>query len=231
MEKKSWTTRGVITEADKLVINGIVENNLAAARIFVTEEVSEKYIGEAATRLLCNINDTLYENGAGQEPLFQQTKERTIRMNRFDPAVVWRLIPRDVFFENLAVAESARLGFEWIPLDAFDFYESLTLHVKNEHPDSFPAVGKKPGIDTLYQAVYLGSLLLFNKPGYMAVPPEQHFAQEETEGFLHGLMFKELSKTQLKKLSALREQYGALQGLTNPELHFLVDLYEELCKP
>jgi hypothetical protein len=75
-----WTKRGEMLSADKSVIRALVDKNRAAARIFVTGEVAEGYIGEAATRLLLNINDVYYGNRAGCEPLFINTRNGNVRM-------------------------------------------------------------------------------------------------------------------------------------------------------
>ena len=52
--------------------------NPVAARIFVSGEVHEDYIGDMASTLLFAANETL------KEPLFIQTKALTIQMTRFD---------------------------------------------------------------------------------------------------------------------------------------------------
>jgi hypothetical protein len=43
-----WTKRGEMISADKPVIQGLVDKNRVASRIFVTGEVAEGYIGDAA---------------------------------------------------------------------------------------------------------------------------------------------------------------------------------------
>ena len=62
MERKVWTARGVMTDADKPVIAAIAGKSKPAARIFVTGEAAEGYLGDEAVRLLVNINDVYYEN-------------------------------------------------------------------------------------------------------------------------------------------------------------------------
>ena len=115
MERRAWTARGEpMTEADKAVIQGVVDKNKTAARIFVTGEVAEEYIGEAAVRLLININDVLYQNEASSEPLFVQTRADTVRMARFDPAFVWRCFHPETLVD-LAGCEAGRLGVEMDP--------------------------------------------------------------------------------------------------------------------
>ena len=81
--------------SDKVVISAVAEKNKVAARVFVTGEVHEDYIGDAAVRLLVNINDVFYEMGAGREPLFVETREGTVRMARFAPEFVWRCFDPD----------------------------------------------------------------------------------------------------------------------------------------
>ena len=81
--EKTWKEYGprgaALTEANRAVIE-VAAKNKAAARIFVTGEAAESYIGEAAIRLLVNINDVLYQNGASSEPLFVQTRADTVRI-------------------------------------------------------------------------------------------------------------------------------------------------------
>jgi hypothetical protein len=81
--------RGVMLHDDKYVIERIVENGREAARIFVIGEVADDYIGDAATRLLVNVNDVYYKNHAMLEPLFINTRNSTVRMTRFDQEFVW----------------------------------------------------------------------------------------------------------------------------------------------
>ena len=92
---KPWTRSGVMLPDDRGLIWAITEKNRAAARIFVTGEVSENYVGEVAVNCLLASNDTCYENGAGEEPLFVQTRNDTVRMTRFDPEFVWRCFHPD----------------------------------------------------------------------------------------------------------------------------------------
>ena len=109
MANKVWTKRGEMLEADKAVIRGLADENPVAARIFVTGEASEDYLGEAATRLLVNVNDVYYKNKAATAPLFVQTRQDTVRMTRFDPDVVWRCFSPDTLVK-LVEAETDRLG-------------------------------------------------------------------------------------------------------------------------
>jgi hypothetical protein len=227
MDKRAWTARGKMTEADKDVVQALVEKNKAAARIFVTGEVSSDYIGEAATRLLVSINDTLYKNGAGQEPLFTETRTDTIRMTRFDPEVVWGWFSPDTLVK-LVEEEILRLGviMDARAMDHFDFYESMVAAIKEERgEDWLPAVIEGSGIDTYYNAVYLSSLLLFGKPGYMDVPVAEHFAYQPNADFLISTEWNGLNEVQKKEAEKLRKEYGDIKALTNHELKFIVDLY------
>jgi hypothetical protein len=222
-----WTKRGEMISADKPVIQGLVDKNRAAARIFVTGEAAEGYIGDAAVRLLLNINDVYYTNKAGCESLFIQTRDDTIRMARFDPRVVWRCLHPDTL-ADLVQAEVDRLDVDMDPwkMDYFDFYQNMAAAMKAAHGEAVAAVQKGSGIDGFYHGVYLSCLLLFGKPGYMDVPVAEHFAQEEAADFLRSAEIFQLNEDEQKKLEMLRKEYGNIQLLTNPEMSFVVDLYE-----
>lgn len=224
---KPWTKRGEMTRADKTVIQGVVDKNRTAARIFVTGEVAERYIGEAATRFLINVNDVYYENNAGCEPLFIGTRKGTVRMTRFDPVVVWRYLHPDILVE-LATAEITRLGTDMDPrkMDSFCFYRNMIAAIKTTHGEDIAVVKKDDSVDDFYHGVYLSCLFLFGKPGYMGVPVAEHFAQEDAVAFLRGMDIVQLNETEREKLAGLRKAYGNIQALTNPEMGFVVDLYE-----
>jgi hypothetical protein len=226
-----WTARGEITGADKAVIQGLADKNRVAARIFVTGEVAESYIGEAATRLLTSVNDVYYENRAGAEPLFINTRDDTIRMARFDPRIVWRSFHPDILVE-LVQAEIGRLGVDMDPwqMEYIDFYQNMAAALKGTHGDAVAAAKKGAGIDGFYHGVYLSCLLLFGKPGYMDVPVARHFAQKEAADFLRGAEFFQLNEPERKKLEVLRKDYSSIRALTNPEMHFVVDIYERALK-
>jgi len=228
MEKRAWTAHGETAGSDKQVISALANESKMASRIFVTGEVHESYVGDAALRLLININNVLYTNGASQEPLFVETKYGTVRMTRFNPAFVWRCFHPDIFVA-LAIDEAARLGVKMDPLamDHFDFYESMIAALKKEKGEYlFPIVQKGGDIDSYNNAVYLSCLLLFEKPGYMDVPVAQHFADQSAETQLKYAEYRELNVAQQKELIKLRKQYAHIQALTNPELDFIVSLYE-----
>jgi hypothetical protein len=217
--------------ADKAVIRGMTDKNLVAARIFVTGEASEEYLGEAATRLLVNVNDVYYKNKAATAPLFVQTRQDTVRMTRFDPEFVWRCFSPDILVK-LVEAEADRLGVEMDPwkMDYFDFYQSMIASLKLKTGDAVAAVKSGSSLDDFYNAVYLSCLLLFGKPGYMDVPVAEHFAQASAAGYLRNATAFKLNDAARKKLTDLRQEYGEIDALTNPEMHFVLDLYQEALK-
>jgi hypothetical protein len=217
--------------ADKAVIQGLAEEHPVAARIFVTGEASEDYLGEAATRLLININDVYYKNKAAAEPLFVQTRQDTVRMTRFDPEFVWRCFSPDTLVK-LVAAEADRLGVEMDPwkMDYFDFYQSMIASLKLKTGDAAAVVKLGGSLDDYYNAVYLSCLLLFGKPGYMDVPVAEHFAQSSAAGYLRNAEAFKLNDAAQRKLSELRQESGELEALTNPEMHCVLDLYEKALK-
>lgn len=230
MEKRAWTARGMPTAVDKNVIASLADNNKMAARIFVTGEVHENYVGEVAGKLLVGINDTLYKNGVSQEPLFVETGDGTVRMTRFDPAFVWRSFHPDILV-SLVIDEAKRLGVKMDPfdMDHFDFYESMIVALKAEKGEFiFPIVQKGGDIDAYYNAMYLSCLLLFGKSDFMDIPVAKHFADLSAETQLKYAKYRKLNVVQQKELIKLRNLYGHIQALTNPELDFIVSLYEEL---
>lgn len=221
-----------MTSADKALISTIVGKNRVAARIFVTGEVAEEYIGDAATRLLVNINDVFYQNGAGVEPLFVQTRADTVRMTRFDPAFVWRCFHPDIL-ADLVQAEISRLGVDMDPwkMDSMDFYASMVDFLRKKEGDmAVPLAVEIGGIDEFYNAVYLSCLLLFDKPGYMAVSVAEHFAPPKTADFVRLAGFRLLNQGEQGRMRELREKYKDIQALTNPEMDFVVDLYDRRVK-
>jgi hypothetical protein len=226
-----WTKRGEMISADRPVIQGLAGKSKAASRIFVTGEVAEDCIGGAAARLLLSINDVYYTDKAGCEPLFVQTRDDTIRMARFDPRFVWQRIHPDTLVE-LVQAEIDRLGVGMDPwkMDYFDFYQNMAAAMKAACGEDIILVKAKSGIDDFYHGVYLACLLLFGKPGYMDVPVAEHFAQREAADFLRSAVFLQLDADELKRLEKMREEYGNIRALTNPEMHYVVDLYERLVK-
>jgi hypothetical protein len=215
--------------ADKAVIRGLADNNPVSARIFITGEVAEGYIGEAPRRLLINANNVLTKNRV--PPLFVETRVDTIRMARFDPEVVWGCFHPDLLVK-LVEAEAGRLGVEMDPwkMDYFDFYQSMIASLKLKTGDAAAAVKLGSSLDDFYNAVYLSCLLLFGKPGYMDVPVAEHFAQPSAAGYLRNATAFKLNGAARKKLSDLRQEYGGLEALTNPEMQFILDLYTEALK-
>jgi hypothetical protein len=224
---KPWTARGDMLQADKAVIQGIADKNRVAARIFVTGEVAEDYIGDAATRLLVHINDVYYGNNAGAEPLFVNTRSGTVRMTRFDPRFVWRCLHPDILI-GLVQDEIDRLGVKMDPwkMDYYDFYQTMTAAIKDTAGGDAVAMVREDSLDDFYHGVYLSCLLLFGKPGYMDVPVAEHFAQKEAADFVREAKVYRLNDGAVEKLEKLRKEYGGIRSLTNPEMSFVVDLYE-----
>jgi hypothetical protein len=216
---------------DRDVIHGLVKESREAARIFVTGEVAEDYIGDTATRLLLNANDVYYKNRAGCEPLFVNTRNDTVRMTRFEPEEVWRYFHPDILV-GLVEDEIMRLGVDMDPwtMDYFDFYQNMTAAMKAAYGEDIILMKVRSDTDDFYHGVYLACLLLFNKPGYMDVPVSEHFAQKEAASFLRSAVFLQLDGTERKKLEKLRKEYSSIQALTNPEMMFVVDLYERVVK-
>lgn len=224
---KPWTKRGEMLPEDKAAIQGVVTHDRQASRIFVTGEALIEYLGDHATAFLLSVNDAYYENNAGGEPLFIQTLNGTVRMTRFDPMRVWRWIHPDALVE-LVQDEVNRLGVDMDPwkMDYFDFYQNMTEALKASHGGDIAVIKKGDySPDCFYRGVYLSCLLLYGKPGYMDVPVAEHFALKEAVAFLRSADFIQLSEAEREKVKALREQYGGIQALTNPEVSLAVDLY------
>jgi hypothetical protein len=229
-QDKSWTSRGKVTEADKAVIRQITVHNLVASRIFLTGEVHQDYIGQTASILLNSINDVLdgsmigFEGDIYSEALFQETAQGTIRMSRFEPNVVWTCFHPDIL-KSLHLEEEKRLAIK-VQLDEFDFYKSLVLSLKSKYGEYiFPVSNEYSNPTIFYNCQYLGALLLYGKPGYLTVPVSEHFAIPENAEFLRSVKFRTLSEHERKMAMTLRKKHKVVQGLTNPEINFLFDLY------
>jgi hypothetical protein len=168
---------------------------------------------------------------AGGEPLFINTRNNTVHMARFDPEFVWRCFHPDILV-GLVQDEIDRLGVDMDPwkMDYFDFYQNMAAAMKAAHGDAAAVIKKGDSIDDFYHGIYLSCLLLFGKPGYMGVPVAEHFAQKEAADFLRSAEIFKLNEDEQKKLEGLRKEYGSIQALTNPEMNFVVDLYEGVLK-
>ena len=228
MERMAWTARGSMAPADRQVIEAVANKNKAAARIFITGEVHESYVGEAAVRMLSSINDVFYERGAGQEPLFIETRQDTVRMARFEPRFVWGSFHPDLLV-SLFEDESDRLGLGMDPWDmeGFDFYESMIDFIKELHgPMKIPVVPPGGGLDEFYNAVYLSCLLLFGKPNYMDVPVAQHFADPVVAALMRKMKYRSISKAEQEGIAKLQKEYSGIVALTNPEMSAILSLYE-----
>jgi len=229
MEKRAWTMNGKMLAIDKLVISALVENDKIASRIFVTGEVHEDYIGEFATRDLLNINKIFYSNEFTFEPLFINTMDDTVRMTRFDPNFVWRCFHPEILVD-LVTQEAKRLGVKmnaWL-MDHFDFYESMIAAIKAEKGEFIiPLVPKGGDEIAYYNACYLSCLLLFGKTNLFDIPVAKHFSEQSAEAQLKYVKYRTLNESEQKEVINLREQYGKLQNLTNPEINFVISLYDE----
>jgi len=155
MGKRAWTAHGKMTSEDKQVITALADNDKIASRIFITGEVHEYYIGEAATKTLININDALYTNGLTLEPLFINTINDTVRMTRFAPNFVWRCFHPDILVDLIS-EEANRLGVKidaWT-MEYFDFYESMIAALKVEKGEFIIPIVQKGGDLNTYYNVY-----------------------------------------------------------------------------
>jgi hypothetical protein len=226
--KKTWTTRGKMAAGDRQVIAAIAGKNKVAARIFVTGEVHESYIGEAACRMLSGINDVFYENNAGQEPLFVETNRDTVRMTRFVPHDVWRYFHPDIVM-SLCNDEVKRLGVKMdvMEMAEYDFYECMLTKLRTQKKGMIPVVKDRRNKDSIFNAVYMSCLLLFNKPGFMGVSPAAHFSDPVMAEHLKWTEYRELSPAEENKAAELAEQYKKVHLLTNPEINFIIGLYEK----
>jgi hypothetical protein len=152
-------------------------------------------------------------------------------MTRFDPEFVWRCVHPDTLVD-LVRDEAARLGVDMDPwkMDYFDFYQNMVAAMKATYGEDVIMMKVRSSVNDFYHGVYLACLLLFGKPGYMGVPIAEHFAQKDAADFLRSAVFVLPNGAEAKKLAALRKDYGSIHALTNPEMHFVVNLYERVVK-
>jgi hypothetical protein len=59
----------------------------------------------------------------------------------------------------------------------------------------------------------------------MDVSVAAHFARQEAVDFLRTAVFLQLNEAEKKKIQKLRKEYGGVKALTNPETHFVADIY------
>jgi hypothetical protein len=217
---KHWTDREPLLPEDRAVISDLVKLYPQSAGVFVAGEVREDHIGEEAALTLYKANDAL------PEPLFIQTRQKTVRMARFKPEEVWRCFHPDILVK-LVAEESRRLGAPFVPLDVFDYYESFALLLRRDMKDRpcFP-IAPKEHPDVCYHVMYLGALLLLGKPNYMGVPVAAHFALKEAEEFLATVDFRILNYFELKEFEEVRAAGRDAKALTNGEIAFLLKLHD-----
>jgi hypothetical protein len=231
--KEPWTRRGRMEDLDPKVIRTLVEKSREAARIFVTGDAADSYLGDEAMSMLSSINDVFYKNGLYSEPLFIETKE-TVRMLRFNPESVWRYLRPETFIE-LVQEEVDRLGLTrdmdpW-KMGYPDFYQSMIAAMKAAYGNDIILVkAMMSDEEDYYQGMYLACLLLFGKPGYMGVPIATHFAAPRAAAFLQQAIFLQLNESEKKKCDELRKEYKHIMALTNPEMRFILDVYGRLTK-
>jgi hypothetical protein len=219
-----WTNRAPLTEADKIVIAGIAEAKQEAIRLFVTGEAREDYLGKQNAEMFEYSNALLEKHGT-TEPLFIRTRDNTVRMARFCPDEVWRCIHADKLVKAVK-EESDRLGIKPVTMHEFDFYRSLGLDLMRKttfYPGTVIAQRDDP--DYKYQVMYMGALLLFNKPGYRAVPVEKHFCLKETEDFCKGMNIRVLNTFERNEYEEVLEAGKDIDALTNAEIALLDKLY------
>jgi hypothetical protein len=232
-----------MTETDKSVVISLLNEIQQACRILVTGEAAIETLGDVNQGWLHASNMTLAEE-YGKDPLFAVTREGTIRMLRYDPAVIWEMVrglrsatEMEVMRQCL-VDEQDRLNIPFdIQFDWPDFYEAMVktirLEVEKKTGSTYCVPVFKAGSDSIltqsdvfYHFIYLSSLLLFNKPDYMAVPVSRHFALADAEEFMSGAIYRELTRAEINQLERLALRYEGIEGLTSTELEFLIGLYD-----
>jgi hypothetical protein len=215
-----------MTALDEEIIRGIAEYSPSdAAKIFVTGEASESYLGEKNASFLIGMNSAYYDaEGGGSPPVFVRTRNNTVRMLRFDPKSVWRWIAPGVL-AGLVKAEAGRLGVKMNDWDVsrYDFYQSMVEVLRAKTGDAIALTDYGHGAESYYNAAYLSCLLLFNKPGLMGVPIAEHFAQPSAAEYLRGAKALHLDEAARERLSRLRGKYGRIETLTDPEAIFVLD--------
>jgi hypothetical protein len=231
--QRPWTEHGAMLSFDRAVIAEVVGHDLMAGRIFVTGEASEDYLGEDAAAFLEYVNEAYYSKKFPKkhavEPLFTDTRHNTVKMTRFVTRDVWTSMPVETL-AKLIEAENARMGINFDPwnMNSFDYYKEAVDALRKEHGATVAIPADPLKHDAFYHAVYLSCLLLFDKPGYMNVPVAEHFAQPEAAEFLKTVQYADLDETEQRTVQELRDNYGVIQALTNPEVHFILDCYDTL---
>ena len=227
--RKSWTFRDYNLIFDKQMIERIFGVNPRAARILLTGEVRYDYLGEEPFNFLIGLNDIDVEEGFNIEPLFIATKRQTIRMSRFDPKFVWKVIGPETLMA-LAQDEISRLGIN-MPKEAleyYDFYESMIWYMNQENNDyCVPVLKKTMPFDIQFYVTYFTSLLLFNKPGYLGIPVTEYFTDPVAMECFKYMEFHSLDEEKAEEVERLRKELGHISAMTNEELIFAATLYED----
>lgn len=217
---KRWTAHGKVTNEDKLLIEVVAEKSEVAAQIFVTGAVREEELGTIASSVLYASNDVV------AEPLFIQTREMLVVMDRFDPKEVWTSFDPKIL-EKLINDKQKRMGVKPFPVNDWDFYGSFFDDLKLRHGEFSIPCTEKQDLDSFYQITYAGCLWCFDKPGYMAVPVAQHFALAETEEwYKNDFNTRVLNEMEVREMQMLQGKYKNVQGITNDELDFILKLHK-----
>jgi hypothetical protein len=217
---KQWTEREALLVEDRALIAELAETVPEGARILVTGEARIDYLGKDALLTFSLANNIL------PEPLFVQTQEGTVRMTRFQPEAVWRCFHPNILM-RLVQEESERLRRELVPMEEFDFYRSLILNIRQNLRNE-PCMPEPGGMNAeeKYQTIYLGALVLFDKPWYMDVPVASHFALADAERFLAGTRFRPLNLFEANQWEKAKADGEGKTRLTTQELEFLEQMYE-----
>jgi hypothetical protein len=223
----TWSKRGELTPKDIDVIGAIARQSEPAARIFITGEINGGRVSEEDERLLFASNNALVDLGG--DPLFELTRDVTIRMCRFNPPAVRDALPKGLV-DALVARESERYGFEGLPFGEAGFHYELIKALRARYGDLKVRVTQRRGFEAFYQSMYFAALYLFGKPGYMGVPVSRHFALEETDNFFDdaGAGFRPLTREETDVLRVIRERAGHTRLLTNREIDYLAGLFPQL---
>jgi hypothetical protein len=81
-------------------------------------------------------------------------------------------------------------------------------------------------MSVFYNIMYLASLMLLGKPGYMAVEVARHFALPEAAAFMERVHYRALTSAEEKQVLELREAYQDIECLTSTELAVMYQLYK-----
>jgi hypothetical protein len=196
------------------------------AQIFLTGEILEKRYTVEDRLFFYKLNAFL------ARPLFQQTRDMTMRMLRYDPRLVWQGVGAELL-RKLSAAEDAYLTVKTLVEPGVEDYYDAVLNFYREARPGLPVLGKllhRRTYDVRYQAAYLFAMLLFRKASYMGVDPSRHFALADTADFLkdlRGVDWIPLTARDESAVQAAAEAGKAAEVLVNAELETLTDLCDK----